>query len=445
MLKLKLVQKSIIRFNSTKWEGKPKLPYINHQEYLKTLEDHINTTPLKKVLLVWGNKSVAKSWGIQLKEDEWKKEGHLVIDVDLKGFDPKYQFFTKLFEQKIFDAFKDFGIDVDIVKTVHEEIKNKDATSQELVKKYLQKKYWFSNISIDYSLFDNFGISVGLNTLFKLITSFQRGTPQDLENILSLIENLDSIDALKKESIWKRIWNRFKNAPPKSIRTILIIREIQSLDKLNEDPKLGVETMDRLIRFYQPRKQGRSKVPVIVETSDFLWSRIQQLSESRESFQDYRVQHFKKEDLYNILVLGKDSRIPEQIFTEEEFDIVWEHTGGHQGTLYELHDRLTSGQQLDNVISAQKSRIFSETREKIVDVVKGDKKAVIQNREDFLTELYHKNFVMDVKIPDDDEIILYFLQKNILFYDGENVFPQTKPIENALKKYLKLFVLKEKD
>jgi hypothetical protein len=213
------------------------------------------------------------------------------------------------------------------------------------------------------------------------------------------------------------------------------------LDQLHEDPTLGIETMDRLFRFYQPRKQGRSKVPVIIETSDFLWSRVQQMSESRESFKPYRVPHFKKEELYNILVLAKDPLVPEQIFTEEEFEKVWEHTGGHHGSLYTLHDALTAGQSFNSIIEEQKSAFYSSTRGTIVGNIKKEEfDAVLQERKQFLKKLQQNNYVLVVEETLKDDIITYFLTKNILFYDGKVVSPQNKPIQDAIEEYLKLHV-----
>jgi len=226
---------------------------------------------------------------------------------------------------------------------------------------------------------------------------------------------------------------------------IVIIREIQKLDHLIEDQELGKETFRRLFEHFQPRKQGTSKVPVIIETSDFLWSRVQQMSESRESFKPYRVQHFNKEEIKDILVFCKDSRIQEQIFTEEEFNKVWEHTGGHQGTLYTLHDSLIAGETLDGIIEAQKRDFFGWLRGVIVDIEtdnKDKKIKILNERKDFLLILKQNNYELKSEEPENNSIMLYFLNKNVLFYDGKIVTPQNKPIINAIEDYIHTFVEK---
>jgi hypothetical protein len=165
------------------------------------------------------------------------------------------------------------------------------------------------------------------------------------------------------------------------------------------------------------------------------------MSESRESFQPYLVEQFKKEEIKDILVNCKDERIKEQIFTEEEFEKIWEHTGGHQGTLYTLHDRLVDGETLDGIIIAQKRDFFGWLRGVIVDVDK-NKEEIIKKRKDFLLKLQENNFQIEVENPKDDSTIYYFLMKNVLFYDGKYIFPQNKPIQNAIEEYIVTFIKK---
>jgi hypothetical protein len=69
----------------SRWLGTPRLPYINNIEYLTALELHADTRPSPAVLLAWGAKSVSKSGGLQLMMQRWRKQGDIVIDVDLKG------------------------------------------------------------------------------------------------------------------------------------------------------------------------------------------------------------------------------------------------------------------------------------------------------------------------------------------------------------------------
>jgi len=110
--------------------------------------------------------------------------------------------------------------------------------------------------------------------------------------------------------------------------------------------------------------------------------------------------NLKKEEIKDILVNCKDERVKEQIFTEEEFEKVWEHTGGHQGTLYTLHDSLVDGETLDGIIEAQKRDFFGWLRGVIVEVDKNKKDEedkIIKERENFLIKLQENNYQLQIK------------------------------------------------
>jgi len=112
-----------------------------------------------------------------------------------------------------------------------------------------------------------------------------------MESVLILLEQIAE-NPLKVIKINQKLLSYFTNIQIKY--PILVIREIQALDNLNEDAEIGKDVFYRLFQHFQPRKQGNSRLPVIIETSDFLWSRVQQMSESRESFKPYLVKQFKK-------------------------------------------------------------------------------------------------------------------------------------------------------
>jgi len=50
---------------------------------------------------VYGAKSVAKSGGLQKKAAEWRKKGHPVIDINLKGIPPTYSDFRTVFRTAV--------------------------------------------------------------------------------------------------------------------------------------------------------------------------------------------------------------------------------------------------------------------------------------------------------------------------------------------------------
>jgi len=53
--------------------------------------------------------------------------------------------------------------------------------------------------------------------------------------------------------------------------------------------------------------------------------------------------------------------------------------------------------------------------------------------------LKQNNYELKSEEPENNSIMLYFLNKNVLFYDGEMVTPQNKPIINSIEKYIHIF------
>lgn len=78
------------------FKGNKSLPLIGLDEYMQKLENYVCTYPSQNVLVVWGAKSVGKTFGINIMVDMWKKQGRVVIDIDLKGFERSFDDFIEL-------------------------------------------------------------------------------------------------------------------------------------------------------------------------------------------------------------------------------------------------------------------------------------------------------------------------------------------------------------
>lgn len=122
---------------------------------------------------------------------------------------------------------------------------------------------------------------------------------------------------------------------------IIIWHEIQNLGELRDAPtdQWPQELYRQLFLHFKPRKQGTSRVPVIFESSDLLWAHAQ-TTVSQESFRPYLLNSFEQEVAKKLLVdtTLTDAGFKEPVFTEDEFKTIWEYSGGHQGTIYTLHN-----------------------------------------------------------------------------------------------------------
>ena len=76
---------NIVGSVSTRWTGTAELPTLNRNDSLEYLDGHVKKSPQRYALIVYGGKSVGKATIIIKKIKEWRDDGHLVVDVNLKG------------------------------------------------------------------------------------------------------------------------------------------------------------------------------------------------------------------------------------------------------------------------------------------------------------------------------------------------------------------------
>lgn len=139
-------------------------------------------------------------------------------------------------------------------------------------------------------------------------------------DIVTIFELLEKIALLQRSpSFLERIG--FNSTEPTKT-PIVIIREIQRLDHLTDAPRLGSKVFSRLFEYFEPRKEGQNLVPVIIETSDFLWSRMNQILSSQESFKAKQMGPWQKYEAEEWLVRRTLEGQLAPVFTEEEFNMV---------------------------------------------------------------------------------------------------------------------------
>jgi hypothetical protein len=139
-------------------------------------------------------------------------------------------------------------------------------------------------------------------------------------DFVAIFELLEKIAQLQKSpSFLERVGLK----PPEAMKPpIVIIREIQHLEHLTDAPELGRQVFSRLFEYFEPYKQGQRHIPVIIETSDFLWVRMKQILSSQESFLATQMGPWQREEAEEWLVRCTLEGQPAPVFTPEEFNKV---------------------------------------------------------------------------------------------------------------------------
>jgi len=146
------------------------------------------------------------------------------------------------------------------------------------------------------------------------------------------------------------------------------------------------------------------------------------LLESRESFEMVQVVGFTK-------LRAKQALVEDlKMYDQELFDFLWEHIGNHPGTWFMAHNYLKSGEERSNVIKILQKQFFNDLSGMIRNY---DKPDVLK---DFLISLKKNNFKMKYY---EHEAMNFFLDKNVLLFDGEVVSPQHELWRYIIEYYLK--------
>jgi hypothetical protein len=298
--------------------------------------------------LLWGGKSVGKTGALLKKAAEWENKGHPVIEVDLKGFEGTLAAFADLLQRATISALKRHqrALPEEFFKRALEDqnVRVLRAASKELaIKAHVASGtfgfLWESLPRVTLALLKSLNpfakrgpsgkifepaIATGavVGPWFQSLASYihvrmQKPKAADFVAIFDLLEEIALLQG--SPTFLQKIGIKPTEAmkPP-----IVIIREIQRLDDLSDAPELGREIFTSLFNYFEPRKQGQSHVPVIIETSDFLWSRLKHILSSFEAFKAKQMGTWKREEAEEWLVKCTLDGQPAPVFTQQEFNKV---------------------------------------------------------------------------------------------------------------------------
>lgn len=411
---------------SRRWKGTPEMPLINHIRYIERLQQYVDETPKRNVLMVYGAKSVGKTRAMLEKIKEWQSQGRLIVEINLKGALLEAADLPELF-------YKQYAIGKRKIDP-NREIKD---TIEDLV----------ANIVKGRS-FEGFTIPSVAGKVAKLlapplVSEIAENVADSMWELLSKQPNFTST----KEKIEVFLNTLEVEASTTGNRPVLIIREVQRLvdNSLQGDSK---EIYKWLFTVFEKYKEGQRNVSVIIESSEYLWSDIRRFAKSSpQSFQEYQVEPWSKYE-------GRQELVEEYcIFTHKEYKKVWGLVGGHAGELFSLHCDLRGGMTLNEAILAKKSAtlgmllsviegVEGNDYDEQLNLGKSTRNAIVQvmaDRMDILKLVKEHHYCLKKRMVSTQlELAFdYFTRSNILWVRNDGVAsPIHKVMENAIEEYL---------
>jgi AAA+ ATPase superfamily predicted ATPase len=249
------------------------------------------------------------------------------------------------------------------------------------------------------------------------------------------------IDAAIEKKIFEKRADPFKvmeaeliDLTQKRIKPVLIIDELQALDKIYLDNDKERQLITALFNFFVAMTKESHLAHIIIASSDgYFIDQVYNDCRLKKTSTFYKVDYLAKKDVMEwLLNLEKYSEIKDYTLTEADAEKIWETVGG---SMWEIQDILSLlfEQPLEKVIYLYRERL----RSLIVDyVVKPERKEI----EKLLRLFLDRDELSKEDVSSDDEILLRdMVRQNILYFDPTKAtyYPQGKSYHLGIRSYFK--------
>jgi AAA+ ATPase superfamily predicted ATPase len=226
----------------------------------------------------------------------------------------------------------------------------------------------------------------------------------------------------------------------KGIKPVLIIDELQTLDKIYINNDKERQLITALFNFFVAMTKERNLAHIIIASSDgYFLNTVYTDSRLKQTSKFYTVNFLPKEDVMEwLLNLREYSKIKDYTLTEEDAEKIWATVGGSmweiQNILSDLFDK-----PLDDVLTLHKKKMkgiisyyigADDKKEKILGLFLKKDRATIR---DFVNEGIGKDEV--------EELLRDMVRNNILYFDPIEAlyYPQARSYHWGIKLYFENF------
>ena len=295
---------------------------------------------------------------------------------------------------------------------------------QKLDVKFLDLRETFTNVYEDF-----------LKTFFRVET---RG-----EKKATLASNINigffKIDAAVEKKILEKRADPFKvmkaellKLTRKGIKPVLIIDELQALEKIYLDNDKERQLITALFNFFVAMTKQAHLAHIIIASSDgYFLNTVYIDSKLKKCSTFYKVDYLMKKDVMEwLLNLEKYSKIKDYTLTEADAEKIWDTVGG---SMWEIQDILSQlfEQSIDNVLAGYKQKMLGMIT---YYVVQKDR----EKRENILKRFIHDENLWVIDTGEGDEVILKdMVSNNILYFDPTRAvyYPQGKSYHWGIRMY----------
>ena len=235
---------------------------------------------------------------------------------------------------------------------------------------------------------------------------------------------------------FKVMEQEFIRLKEKGIKPVLIIDELQALDKIYLNNGRDRQLIIELFNFFVAMTKESHLAHIIIASSDgYFLNTVFTDSRLKKASKFYKVDYLDKNDVLEwLLNLEKYSKIKDYTLTGEDIEKIWDTVGG---SMWEIQDILTElfNNPIDRVLNLYKRKVKAiieyyigadMQREKVLRIFLKKETARIR---DFINEGITPNEV--------DQLLQDTVRNNILYFDPTEAlyYPQGKSYQWGIKLY----------
>jgi len=240
----------------------------------------------------------------------------------------------------------------------------------------------------------------------------------------------------KRADPFKVMKAEFLELTRQGIKPILIIDELQALDKIYLDNDKERQLITALFNFFVAMTKQAHLAHIIIASSDgYFLNTVYNDSKLKKCSEFYKVDYLAKEDVMEwLLKLEKYSKIKDYTLTEADAGKIWDTVGGSMWEIQNILSHLFE-EPIDEVLHLYKKKIKGMIEYYIgADIQKEKVLRVFLKQETARL----RDFIAGGIAPDEiDHLLQNLVRNNILYFDPTEAlyYPQGKSYQWGIKLY----------
>jgi len=242
----------------------------------------------------------------------------------------------------------------------------------------------------------------------------------------------------KRADPFKVMKAEFLSLNKKGIKPVLIIDELQALEKIYIDNNKDRQLITALFNFFVAMAKERHIAHIMIASSDgYFLNTMYNDSRLKKTSRFYKVDYLSKEDTMEwLLNLKKYSKIKDYTLTKEDAEKIWDTVGGSMWEIQEILNDLFNT-PIDEALSLYKEKMqgiiahytmLDKNKRELLRLV--DEKEILRAGDADLENL-------PIEAPELKELLRDMVRNNILYFDPTKAiyYPQGRSFQWGIKLY----------